>query len=141
MNISSFINPQSVELTEEQQVILDEIKWQLSLCLLDPSDFAALRECNIEAVNDPEAHYGVAIRASIGRGFASIFLPMGLYKDGFIHPTGAVDYRSGGRAAMIPVLKLAAQVMEGLHALSEETLAYGPRSKWEQRQIELNDWD
>jgi hypothetical protein len=137
LNITHFINPQPVTLTEEQQVILSEIEWQLSLCSFDFSgDFSS-----IEAVNDPGAHCGVAIRVSTDRDSASIFLPMGLYKDGFIHSTGVIEYRSGGRAAMIPALKLATQVMEALHALSEETLANGPRSKWEQRQIELGGWE
>jgi hypothetical protein len=136
MNILSQLNSQPATLTEEQQVILREIQWQLSLCTLAlPEKDSAKAEIN------RSGEEGIALKMLTGNGYASLFLPFCLYKDGFMHPSGEINRRSGGRSEMPDALRLAAAVLEQLDALSEETLSNGPRSQWIQRQIELNDWE
>jgi hypothetical protein len=136
LNISHFINPQLVTLTEEQQVILKEIQWQLSLCNL-----ALSKEDSVKAEIRANGEEGIALKMLTDDGYASLFLPFHLYRDGFMHPSGEINRRSGSRAEMPYALRVAADVLEQLASLSEEALVNGPRSQWVQRQIELNDWD
>jgi hypothetical protein len=136
MDISHMFAPQPVTLTEEQQIALSEMQWQLSLCSLDLS-----QRVRAEAEIKPNGEEGIAVKVLTLDDYASLFIPFALYNDGFMHPSGSINWHSGDRASMVTALRLAAAVMEQLDSLSEETLAQGPRSKWVQRQIELNDWD
>jgi len=136
MDISHMFAPQPVTLTKEQQITLSEIEWQLSLCSLELP-----QRIRVEAKIKPNGEEGIAVKVFTDDDYASVFLPCSLYNDGFIHPSGIIYWASGDRTTMVTALRLAAQVLEGLDSLSEETLAQGPRSKWVQRQIELNDWE
>jgi hypothetical protein len=141
MDLSSQINPKPVELTEEQRIILEEMQWQLGLCSLEPSGHALIPTLadRVEAKINHHGEEGIAVTVYTDRGNASLFLPFSLYNDGFIHPSGHVDSGGGKRFAMAKALRLAADLMEQLDALDEETLSNGPRSQWLQRQAELMD--
>jgi hypothetical protein len=134
MDISHMFDLKPVTLTEEQQITLSEIEWQLSLCSLDLS-----QRIRVEAKIKPNGEEGIAVKVFTDEDYASVFLPCSRYNDGFIHPSGIIYWATGDRTTMVAALRLAAQVLEGLDSLSDETLSQGPRSKWVQRQIELCD--